>query len=51
MKPDSNKPAHLYEIVTTHKFENVEQIKVANLKFETNIDPSGKFTYKATNAI
>ena len=33
MKPDSNQPARLYETAKTHKFETLEDITVANLKF------------------
>ena len=33
MKPDSNQPARLYGTAKTHKFETLEDITVANLKF------------------
>ena len=33
MKPDSNQPVRLYGTATTHKFEVLEDITVANLKF------------------
>ena len=33
MKLDSNQPTRLYETVKTRKFENSEDITVANLKF------------------
>ena len=33
MKPYSNQLARLYGTVETHKFENLEDITVANLKF------------------
>ena len=33
MKPDSNQPPRLYGTAKTHKFETLEDITVANLKF------------------
>ena len=33
MKPDSNQPAPLYGTAKTHRFEFLEDITVANLKF------------------
>ena len=33
MKPYSNQPVCLYGTAKTHKFENLEDITVANLKF------------------
>ena len=41
MKPDSNQPACLYGTAKTHKFETLEDITVANLKFRPIIDQTG----------
>ena len=38
MQPDSNQPARLYGTAKTHKFETLEDITVANLKFQSIID-------------
>ena len=38
MKPDSNQPARLYGTAKTHKFETLEDIIVANLKFRPITD-------------
>ena len=51
MKLDSNQPAHLYGTAKTHKFETLEDITVANLKFRPIIDQTGTFTYNAANVI
>ena len=44
IKPDSNQPARLYGTAKTHKFEFLEDITVANLKFRSIIDQTGTFT-------
>ena len=41
MQPDSN------QLYGTTKFETLEDITVANLKFQPIIDYTGKFTYNA----
>ena len=38
MKPYRNQPVRAYERATTGKFENLEDITVANLKFRPIID-------------
>ena len=44
MQPESNQPACLYQTAKTHKFETLENIAVANLKFRPIIDQTGTFT-------
>ena len=51
MKPDSNQPARLYGTAKTHKFETLEDITVANLKFRPIIDQTGTLTYNAAKVI
>ena len=51
MKPDSNQPARLYGIAKTNKFKTLEDITVANLKFQPIIDQTGTFTYNAAKVI
>ena len=51
MKPDSNQPARLYGTSKTHKFETLEDINVANLKFWPIIDQTGTLTYNAAKVI
>ena len=51
MQPDSNQPARLYGTAKTHKFETLEEITAANLKFQPNIDKTGTFTYNAVKVI
>ena len=51
MKPDSNQPARLYGTAKTHKFETLEDITVANLKFGTIIDQTGMLTYNVSKVI
>ena len=51
MKPDSNQPARLYGTAKTHKFEDLKDITVANLKFRPIIDQTGTFTYNAAKVI
>ena len=34
IQPDSNQPAHLYGTAETHKLDTLEEITVANLKFD-----------------
>ena len=51
MKLDSNQPARLYGTAKTHKFEFLEDIIVANLKFQPIIDQTGTFTYNAAKVI
>ena len=51
MKLDSNQLARLYGTAKTHKFETLEDITVANLKFRPIIDQTGTFIYNAANVI
>ena len=51
MQPDSNQPARLYGTAKTHKFESLEGITAANLKFRPIIDQTGTFTHNAVNVI
>ena len=51
MQPDSNQPARLYGTAKTHKFETLEDITVANLKFRPIIDQTGTFTYNVAKVI
>ena len=37
MQPDSNQPAYLYGTAKSHKFETLEEITGANLKFRPEI--------------
>ena len=47
MKSDSNQLANLYGTVVTHKFENLKDITVTNLKSRPIIDQTGTFKYNA----
>ena len=51
MLPDCNQPAHLYGEAKTHKFENLEDITVASLKFRSIIDQTGTFTYNVAKVV
>ena len=51
MQPDSNQPARLYGTAKTHKFETVEDITLANMRFWPIIDQIGTFTYNAAKVI
>ena len=51
MEPDTNHPARLYGTAKTHKFETLEDITVANLKFRPIIDQTGTFTHNAAKVI
>ena len=51
MQPDTNHPARLYGTAKTHKFETLEDITVANLKFRPIIDQTGTFTHNAAKVI
>ena len=51
MQPDSNQPARLYGTAKTHKFETLQDIAVANLKFRPIIDQTGTFAYNAGKVI
>ena len=51
MQPDSNQPARLYGTAKTHKFETLENITLANMRFRPIIDQIGTFTYNAAKVI
>ena len=51
IKLDRNQPARLYGTAKTHKFETLEGITVANLKFRPIIDQTGTFMYNAAKII
>ena len=51
MKPDSTQPARLYGADKTNKFENLEEIAAANLKFRPIIDQLGTFTDNTAKVI
>ena len=50
-KADSNQPPCLYRTVKTHKFETLENITIANLKFQPIIFQHEAFTYNAAKVI
>ena len=45
IQPDSNQLEHIYGTAKTHKFETLEDITGANLKFRLIIHQTGTFTY------
>ena len=51
MLPKSNQPGQLYGTATTHKFDNIEDITLENLKFRPMIPQSGTYTYYAGQVI
>ena len=51
MQSDSNQWPHLYGLAKTHKFETLQAITVANLKFQPIIDQTGTFTYNVARVI
>ena len=51
MQPDSSQPARLYGKAKTHKFENLENITVVNLKFRPIIDQTRTFMYNLAKVI
>ena len=51
MQPDSNQPARLYGTTKTHKFETLEDITVANLKFRPIINQTTIITSNAAKVI
>ena len=51
MKRDSNQPARLYGTAKSHKFETLEDITFANLKFWPIIDQTVTLTYNAAKVI
>ena len=51
MLPTSNQPGQLYGTAKTHKFGNIADITVDNLKFCPIIAQSGTYTYNAVQVI
>ena len=51
MLPKSNQPGQLYGTAKTHKFDNIEDITLENLKFRPMIPQSGTYTYYAGQVI
>ncbi|XP_066934351.1 uncharacterized protein [Clytia hemisphaerica] len=51
MIPTANQPAQLYGLAKTHKFNNINNIDVRNLKFRPIIAQVGTCTYKAAQII
>ena len=51
MLPKSNEPGQLYGTAKTHKFTNIDEITIYNLKFRTIIAQTGTYTYNAVQVI
>ena len=51
MRPAANQPAKLFVPPKTHKFNNIEDINVDELKFRPIIDQKGTFTYNCSKVI
>ena len=51
MRPDHNQPARLYGTAKTHKFSNIQDINLQDLKFRPIIDQTGTYTYHASKVI
>ena len=51
MRPVANQPAKLFATAKTHKFNNIEDINVEELKFRPIIDQTGTFTYNCSRVI
>ena len=51
MIPSSNQPARLFATAKTHKFKNIDEIAMNNLKFRPIIDQSGTYTHKTAQII
>ena len=51
MRPTSNQPARIYATAKTHKFENVNDINIEELKFRPIIAQNGTYTYNASQVI
>ena len=48
MRPVPNQPAKFFATVKTHKFKNIEDIHVEELKFRPIIDQTGTVTYNCS---
>ena len=51
MRPVSNYPARLYTSAKTHKFDNINDVNLDQLKFGPIMDQTGTYTYNATQVI
>ena len=51
MRPIANQPAKLFATAKTHKFNNIEDINVDELKLRPIIDQTGTFTYNCSKVI
>ena len=51
IRPKSNQPARLYAIPKTHKFNNLDEVTVENLKFRPIVDQTGTATYDVAKVI
>ena len=51
MRPIANQPAKLFATAKTHKFNNIEDINVDELKLRPIIDQTGTFTYNGSKVI
>lgn len=51
MKPDSNQLVCYYGTAKTHKFENLKEITVTNLRAISIISQTGTFTYNECKGI
>ena len=51
MYPSSNSPAKLYGTAKTHKFQNIEDFSMENIKFHPIIYQTGTYTYGAAQVI
>ena len=51
MRPVVNQPAKLFATAKTHKFNNIEDINVEELKFRPIKDQAGTFIYNCSKVI
>ena len=51
MLPKSNQPDELYGTAKTHKFTNIDEITINNLKFRPIFGETGTYTYNAAQVI
>ena len=51
MRPASNRPARLYASAKIHKFDNINDVNLDQLKFRPIMDQAGTKTYNAAQVI
>ena len=51
IRPVANQPVKLFATAETHKFSNIEDINVEELKFRPIIDQTGTFTHNCSKVI